>query len=232
MHSKERVWSQPLPLAPKDLLEQATFKLTPDEAQYVVDRLVAAQPKALLTLLAREKIKTRCDYIWMHPKLSSFPNGTQRQVRHAEIFSGLMHGAALLYNLALSELRNKDDWRDGYVEAIEDWGGALDMAALRHWSFDDFWATTGHTAHTVRPTTKRFVSEWRDLVLCSKQIASLPTARRLVEEREKRLKGVQSRYANVSVRDRWRGASGAGRLGFRWFQAQTHITDLANARKA
>lgn len=74
------------------------------------------------------------------------------------------------------------------------------------------------------------MSEWRDLVLAgTEQVISAPAAQRLVEERERRLKTSQSRYANHAVRDRWTGASGADRLSFRWAQAKSHLRDLAHA---
>jgi hypothetical protein len=108
------IWNQALPHAPKDLLDRAVFRLTADEAQFIIDRLVATQPTALLTLLAREGIDAECDHIWTHPHLASFPAHTGRLVRHGETFSHVMHGAALLYNLALSELRGRDDWAANY----------------------------------------------------------------------------------------------------------------------
>jgi hypothetical protein len=84
-----------------------------------------------------------------------------------------------------------------------------------------------------RPPTsaaKRFVLQWLELVSDgAKQIASVPAARQLVEERERRLKTSQSRYSNRAVRDRWAGASGVDRLSFRWSQAKSHLRDLAHA---
>lgn len=223
------VWSQPLPSMPKNLLDQAVFQLTMDEAQYLIDRLVASQPDSLLTLLAREKVDAKCDQIWMHPLLSSFPQRPRRLVEHAAVFSDLMHGAALLYNLTLSELRKEAQWTDDYQGLIAAWRSDIDLSAVRAWSLDDFWGDVQHPAHTIRPPAKRFVSEWRDLVLGNKDIASSLTARQLVEQRERRLKLTQSRYANHTVRDRWTGASGADRLGYRWRQARSHLTDLAHA---
>ena len=70
--------------------------------------------------------------------------------------------------------------------------------------------------------------QWLDLVnQGATQIASAPAARQIVEERERRLKTTQSRYANQAVRDRWTGASGVDRLAFRWSQAKSHLRDLA-----
>lgn len=112
------IWNQSLPQAPKDLLDRAVFRLAADEAQFIIDRLVATQPAALLTLLAREGINADCDHIWTHPHLASFPAPARRLIHHGEIFSNVMHGAALLYNLVLSELRSRDDWAEDYRERI------------------------------------------------------------------------------------------------------------------
>jgi len=224
------IWNPALPQAPNGLLDCAAFSLTADEAQFIIDRLVATQPAALLTMLARDGIDAECDHIWTHPHLASFPADARRLVRHGEIFSHAMHGAALLYNLALSELRGRDDWVADYRERIAAWAAELDLSVVRNWSLDDFWDAVEHPAHSVRPAAKRFVAQWLELVVDgTTQIASAPAARQLVEERERRLKTSQSRYANHAVRDRWTGASGVDRLNFRWNQARSHLRDLAHA---
>ena len=132
------IWTQSLPAAPKDLLDQAVFGLTIDEAQFIIDRLIASQPAALLTFLAREGIDAECDYIWTHPHLAEFSAPARRLVRHGEIFSCVMHGATLLYNLALSELRGRDDWAADYRERIVTWVTDLDPSAVSGWSLDEF----------------------------------------------------------------------------------------------
>ena len=224
------IWHPALPQMPKDLLTRAVFSLTADEAQFLIDRLVLAQPDALLTILARDRIDADCQYIWSHPHLTEFPTTTRDLVKHAEVFSQVMHGAALLYNLALSELRDRSDWIDDYRARLQTWSDELDPGAVRAWSLDDFWNVVEHPAHAVRPAAKRFVTEWRELVLAgTEQVIASPAARQLVEERERRLKTSQSRYANHAVRDRWTGASGADRLTFRWAQAKSHLRDLAHA---
>jgi Family of unknown function (DUF6361) len=224
------IWNQALPKPPKDLLDRAVFRLMTDEAQFIIARLVATQPAALLTLLAREGINAECDHIWTHPHLASFPAHARRMVRHGEIFSHVMHGAALLYNLALSELRSRDDWTADYRERIATWAAELDLSVVRSWSLDDFWHAVEHPAHSIRPAARRFVVQWLELVVeGTPQIALSSAARQLVEERERRLKTSQSRYANHAVRDRWTGASGVNRLNFRWNQARSHLKDLAYA---
>ena len=224
------IWIPSLPTAPKDLLDQSAFGLTIDEAQFIIDRLIASQPATLLTFLARESIDAECDYIWTHPHLAAFPAPARRLIRHGEIFSGVMHGATLLYNLALSELRGRDDWAADYREQIASWVAELDRSTLNGWSLDEFWTAVEHPAHSIRPAAKRFVMQWLELVADGAgKIASTPAARQLVEERERRLKTTQSRYTNHAVRDRWAGASGVARLSFRWSQAKSHLRDLAHA---
>jgi hypothetical protein len=224
------IWTQSLPTAPKDLFDQAAFCLTIDEAQFIIDRLITSQPAALLTFLAREGIDAECDYVWTHPHLTAFPAPALRLIRHGEIFSHVMHGATLLYNLALSELRGRDDWAADYRERIVAWTAELDRSAVNGWSLDDFWNAVEHPAHSIRPAAKRFVMQWLELVAdAAAPIASAPAARQLVEERERRLKTSQSRYTNHAVRDRWAGASGLDRLSFRWSQAKSHLRDLVHA---
>lgn len=224
------IWTPALPHAPKDLLERAAFRLTSDEAQFIIDRLIANQPAALLTWLAREGIDADCDYIWTHPHLAAFPAPVRRLVRHGEIFSQVMHGAALLYNLALSELRERDDWVEDYRERIAVWVEELDLSTVRDWSLEEFWVAAKHPDHGINEKAIDFVTQWRDLVLQdAKQIASANPARSLVADRERWLKKSQSRYTNHAVRDRWNGASGIDRLSFRWSQAKSHLRDLAHA---
>ncbi|MET4607632.1 hypothetical protein ABIB90_007136 [Bradyrhizobium sp. JR4.1] len=224
------VWARTLPAAPADLLQKTTFRLTTEEAQFIVDRLLNAQAGSLISFLAREAVEVDCDYIWAHPRLAEFPHFARRLVHHGEIFSQIMHGAALLYNMTLSELRGRDDWTKEYGRRIAAWSEEIQPTLARGWSLDEFWDVIKHPGHSIRPAAKRFVTEWLELVAGSApQIAALPSARRLVEMRERQLKTTQSRYLNRSVRDRWTGASGVNRLTFRWHQARSHLKDLIDA---
>jgi hypothetical protein len=226
-----QIWTPSLPPRPKDLLEAVRFRLTPDEAQFIIDRLVAQQPSSLLAFLARSDGGAGdCRYIWEHPHLAGFPVASRTLVGHGEMFSSVMHGASLLYNLLLSELREKPDWIDEYQSRLQEWREGLDMPAIRAWSLDTFWQVIDHPAHRIRPAAMRFVTEWLALVQ-SGDVGKgrLTPAARMVQDRERRLKTSQSRFANRAVRDRWTGASGVERLSFRWAQAKSHLRDLAYA---
>jgi hypothetical protein len=223
-------WHPGLPATPGDLLDAARFRLSIEEAEFIKDRLISEQPRALLTTLAQKCDSADCRYIWEHPHIVDFPPQARRLVAHADIFSSVMHGAALIYNLQLAELRERDDWTEKYVQRLMEWGDDIDRSALLTWSLDDFWKAAEHPGHTIRATAKRFVTEWVELARDdSSNIGKSRAARQLVVERERRLKTGQSRFSNHAARDRWRGASGAERLSFRWPQAKSHLRDLANA---
>ena len=226
-----QIWSPSLPCAPKNLLGAVHFRLTSDEAGFIIDRLVSKQPRSLLTFLARSGVgSAECANIWEHPHLADFPNKTRTLVGHSEMFSSVMHGAALLYNLLLSRLRENPDWIEKYELRLQEWREGLDRSAIRAWSLDAFWKDIDHPAHRVRSPAKRFVTEWVALIRTGDVgEGSLTPAAHMVRNRERRLKTNQSRFSNRAVRDRWNGASGVEPLSFRWAQAQSHLRDLADA---
>jgi hypothetical protein len=228
----KRIWTSMLPPPPKELLNTTTFQLKHDEAQFIIDRLVSQQPQSLLAKLARNTdTPADCRYIWEHPNLADFSEEARTLVSHGEIFSSVMHGASLLYNLLLSGLREQQAWIDVYQARLLDWRDQLDLPSVRAWSLDSFWQAVDHPTHRIRPAAKRFVTEWLDQVRAGAVTDNgQNAAARLVQDREQRLKTNQSRFANRAVRDRWTGASGTERMSFRWTQAKRHLQDIANAK--
>lgn len=221
------LWHDRMPQPPKGWPDTVDFDLEPDEASFLVDRLVDRHPQSLLTYLASRSDRAKADAIWLHPHIADFPAQARVLVEHARIFSGVMHGAALLYNLLLSELRENEDWIERYQTALTEWSDELDTKELASWSLDDFWHETRHTGHSVLEPAKRFVTEWVALVRKEGGLGrNRDAANGLVMTRERRLKKGQSRFANKSARDRWQGASGTGRFQFRWSIAQSHLKDL------
>ena len=101
----QAAWNPDLPCRPRDLLARSDFRLTGQEAGFLIDRLVNAQPHSLLTLLAKAERDADCTYVWQHPDLVAFPTAMRRLVEHAEKFSAVMHGAALLLYPALFRRR-------------------------------------------------------------------------------------------------------------------------------
>ena len=224
-------WCANLPCRPDDLLERADFKLTRSETDFLIDRLVNTQPESLLTHLAKAGRRADCNFVWEHPDYTSLPDATRRLIKHAEVFSAVMHGAALLYNLMLAQRRENEEWIERYRDELSEWREMeFDRTAVSLWSLDEFWRCIEHQGHRIRDRARRFVHRWCELAdEHGGDIAELPAAHALVQERERALKGSQSRFVNRTVLDRWGGRSGADRLSFRWREANSHVRDLTDA---
>jgi hypothetical protein len=224
-----RIWAAGMPPRPKDLLQTASFTLRAEEADFLVDRIAASCPDSLLAELARARNAASCDQIWQHPGVDDFSARSRALVRHAELFSHLMEGAGLLYNLMLAERRAHEPWTEDYRARLDQWSREIDFGAFADWSLDTLWSETQHEAHAVRPQLQNFVTEWRCRVLDARgEVADDPGARAIIETRETRLKGARSRLRNKSALDRWGGASGVARLNFRWTVASRHLKDIAD----
>jgi hypothetical protein len=57
------------------------------------------------------------------------------------------------------------------------------------------------------------------------------SARDLIRQRERRLKGKLSRLDNARSLELWNGAAGTGRLVYRWGVAQTMLIDIMEGLK-
>ncbi len=239
----DALWASGLPAPPEEFLSTdncaVSLALSQEEAGFIRDRLTHETPNSLFTWLARQDEAPECDMIWQHPFRTTWPSAIQEQVDHAMKFSMLMHGAALLYNLLLSE-RAADMQGAGnsiWHQRAQDYSGKLQLWATEtplelfvEWDLDDLWLTSLGTSHKIGMSTRRFIENWRAFVLKSEgKVASDPGAISLVKEREKRLKGAKSRFRNDGALSRWSGASGTSPLNYRWSPVVAgHLKDLTN----
>jgi hypothetical protein len=138
-----------------------------------------------------------------------------------------MHGAALLYNLALAELAQRAELVFEYRAKLVAWAGALDLADLRSWSLLRLWELTIDQGHTITQTTRTFVQAWVELASSkANAVVDDPFARMLIERRERSLKGQRSRFLNARARDQWSGHAGTAQLSYRWPTARSFLRDL------
>lgn len=225
-------WHEGLPEAPGDFPESASFALRREEAQYLRERLLARQAGTLLAWLAdRSTAPVECDFPWEHPQREAFTERNRLELEHARRFSLVIHGAALLYNLRLAELSAQESLIDRYREELDAWSASMagNSQALVAWDRAGFWRLVRGINPRVSVPTQSFIDTWCDMAIGAPDARVLrdrADARRLVEEREKRLKGPQSRIANPAARRLWGGESAAAAPGFRWFQTQRIVNDI------
>lgn len=214
------------------------FDLTQDEADWLRERIVASHPGSALAHMLTTNRSWDGDYPWPEISLKEFP-----LIGHAELFSGLMNGAALLYNLLIAEaydandqLTRFEDKSAEYRTAIDTWHTAvLDglRPRLATWDTADLWQIVGAQNQNVSPLTRQFVEGFvhdvRALGPADRVYDSGPLKAR-VRKREER-KGKQSRLLNPKMLAVWSGASGTGRLGYRWSTVKTLVDDIRRGRQ-
>src|SRR5205814_5680091 len=93
---------------------------------------------------------------WLHPRVSQAPREVRRQLEFAGTFSGVMHGAALLYNLMLAERRHFDPLADELGALVTTWADSVDWdAAVLDW--EEFWLVASEGNPGIRVPTRTFV---------------------------------------------------------------------------
>lgn len=214
-------------------LQDGSLDVTRDEAVFIREQWKRCHPESLLTWLANDETRLRecagASLPWCHPQWSSAPQPLQELLKHARRFSGLAHGAALVYNLALAEASDNPQRRSDYSNALKGWVDALPELDLRAWDMQAFWAQIEQSGKPVPVRLRSFVDDWLALVHAGK--ADSAQARELVERRERTLKGNLSRFSPENL-PRWGGASGIGLLNYRWSITRSHLADLLHGLEA
>jgi hypothetical protein len=228
------VWDPKVPPQPKSFPAEAEFALTRQEAEYLRDRLDLSCSDSLLAHLVRHTRRTAdVGFPWMHPDYAGFPSELRTRLEHARHFSLVMHGAALLYNLMLSELRDQEEWVEGYRTELAGWQEKLkaNRRSLEDWDRVTFWGLAARFGN-VPPTTRRFVEGWLPQLLSIASngvISKAPALRAMIRSRETWLKRGRSRFTSQRHRELWTGAAGAAQLDFRWGIAGRIVNDILEA---
>jgi hypothetical protein len=222
-------WHPQLPPPPEEWRTTATFALTVDEAEFVLGRLIALHPKSLLAWLAARPEAPALDFAWeLLPLRSELPETLQQRLQLARRFSFAFHGATWLYNLQLAEQARRDELAADHRASLAAWAANPERRDLEGDWLRDVWALADEQRARVPHPTRAFVHAWVAECLSDHDFGSSPLARRLVREREVRLKGSRSRFTNRRALETWNGRSGVARLQFRWGVAQRILRDLCD----
>ena len=159
--------------------------------------------------------------------LRQFSKQHKELLTHARLFSDVMHGAALSYNVQLAKLRNHEDLVAEHQASFDEWTAKLPLVEIRAWSVRRLWELTMDHGHTITPHTRSFVQQWIDHARESHQdLLSNAVALNLIKRREMKLKGTRSRFRNQRALEQWGGHSGVGRLVYRWPNVKVLLNDL------
>ncbi|MDN4477307.1 DUF6361 family protein [Demequina sp. SYSU T00039] len=226
-----------LPPPAPDLLRRADFALTPHEEEYLKDRIATRTRGTLLAWLVINQPTNAsgadaANFPWEIANRDELPEDLGTTVEHARRFSEIVQGAALVYNLALARRAGRDEVADRHAESLALWQDTSAPDDARSWDRADWWALITRHNPQLRSTTRDFIERWIELAGSGAELLTSDQAARLVENRERQIKGARARFVNQAALDRWSGSSGLGRLDFRWGNSIVHLRDLYAARAA
>jgi hypothetical protein len=224
-------WHPRLPEPPGDFPGAASFALTPEESIFFLEQLrIKARGSLLLFLVEEKQSLAKIDQPWNTPFRDEMPKDLITMLDHGQCYSELMHGAQLLYNLMLAEKRKQEEWIVKYKALLGAWAASASLRLAQHRSWDraEFWSVLYKANSRLPAGAKLFSDRWIALVLdgSATKIERLESARRLITEREQRLKGSRARLANQDQLNLWGGASGTEQLNYRWGITKTVVGDI------
>jgi len=220
-------WHPRLPAPPEAFPSTVNFALSREEAEFIRDRIQVACPNSLLSFLALHCEPADSQSPWEHPDYSRFSLQHKELLTHARLFSEVMHGAALSYNIQLAKLLNHEGLVAEHQASFDEWIANLPLEEIRAWSVSRLWELTMDHGHTIDSKTRCFVQQWIDHTRKSPSLLlSNAEALILIKRREMNRKGMRSRFRNQRALEQWGGYSGVGRLVYRWPNVKVILNDL------
>ena len=238
-------WHPRLPKPPDDFPTGISFSLTRDEAEFVQGRIEERCAGTLLAHLAGAVGEVVDGAPWAQPAARNAGPEVREVVELARRFSLHVEGIPLLYNLLLAEKRHANYGSEKDEARIDSYQGDISKWTEREAEEDAFnpnqlWGFAAEHGVGVRRRQRHFVESWSArigeivgaMLGGSGNVADDLQLRRLVEAREKELKGPRSRLVDMARLLDWNGASGVGRMGFRWGRVRALLADLHRGLEA
>jgi hypothetical protein len=124
-----QIWHPNIPKAPDKFPENINLSITQEEAGFLLDRMQDTNPDSLLAHLALNCKPAEIEAPWLHPEKAGFSAAHIEQLEHARLFSILTHGAAIVYNLLLTQ-KKLGDGADELSASLESWITGLDISEI------------------------------------------------------------------------------------------------------
>ena len=233
---RTRNWHPALPDPPEGFPREARLALRREDAEFLRERILNKAPGTLLAFMVDHDIPPEdADFPWEHSRYAEFPLKNRNELTHARRFSEVMHGAQLLYNLVLADLKKDEDGQQYFGERLREWREMLERGAEDYagWDREEFWRTAKRGGLRLPHPTKLFVERWWNLVIDRREldVGASREARTMVADRERQLKRGQARVNGGRPLDLWGGDSGSRQLDYRWNAIVRQIlTDIQDGR--
>lgn len=229
-------WHPHLPDPPDGFpYENVSVALRHEDAEYLRDRVQARHPGSLLAVLAGRADATdlQADRPWQLSVLPEIPPDLREQLHDARLFSICLHGAALLYNLMLSELQQHEKRMENHLAALKHWTAEVHeiKSELADWHLNGVWDIVRSSGRSISYPMKDFIERWVAGLKSSGPEAVIrekSRARLLIREREAQLKRARARLTNPRHLELWGGDSGTGQMSYRWRVSRRILRDIFN----
>lgn len=233
-------WHPTLPPPPPGFPKQVEggFAMRSAEAEWLGERMLEAAPGTLLAHLLTDDtaLDEEANFPWFDAACLAVEGPPATLLQHGRLFSLAMEGAALLYNLLIAEkyedggYTTHQDPVAAFREALDEWAQDREVYAdqLQAWDRDEMWDLIFGLNPRISPQTRLFVDDWLRAVVARRTAGAANDAqlRALVENRERRQKGAQSRLVNERLLRTWSGRSGTTPLAYRWITVRRLIIDI------
>ncbi len=233
-------WHPTLPAPPSGFPAEVEggMALRPEEATWLKERILETVPGTLLAhlLTTEAPLSPEGTPPWFDHACLAAEGPPATLLQHGRHFSLALEGAALLYNLLIAEKYEaaghnvQNQPVASFREEIRDWAQDCqnDAALLRAWDRDEMWDVVRSLNPRIGIQTRSFVDAWLDAVISGRAVGAVNDTelRALVENRERRQKGTQSRLVNERLLRTWSGASGTSRPVYRWGTVRRITADI------
>jgi len=224
--SLTKTWDIGVPKRPDYFKEKEDLIVSKEQAEFLKEKIITNQKSSLLAWLVQYGKPTQVEHPYFYPMFNKFSETHKKQVTNSYLFAYIVQGAALLYNLLLSELVNSNENIDNFKKRINEW--EINVKKLPTWDLTTFWTIVNYedSAYKISDKTKTFIEKWYQIVIEEESILYSEEAKELIRKREISLKRSRSRFNNKNMLEIWRGNSGTRFIDCRWHITQTLLIDL------
>jgi len=228
------------PEAPEGFPQGVTMNLRKEDADYLVHRIRVSCPGSLLAALLGDASALEADALWKLPRLAELPDELQAQVRQAQWFAQVMHGASLLYYWYAASFGRQTERAEVAQALLDEWGSTLseERPALLAWAAarKQFWESQALREVRVPDRTSRFIDAWINHLVEHASTQGLwksDAALRLIKDRERETKGeARARLWNSHQVERWDPSGAPAMIEYRWGITQRMLGDILNGLHA
>jgi hypothetical protein len=237
VEARRRNWQIAIPPPPDGLLESTEFRLRHSDAHFLSHQIGRYCDGSLLAacLQAPKTTIRKARTCWDLIDLPNLDPTLRSQLADSRRFACLLEGAVLLYNLMLAEkqaeraMQQSSEWVDRYRAQLDRWADEMVgmQDDLRAWDLDRFQQSLHMLNPRIPYSAFTFCRAWMTAAReAPRSVGDQPALRVLIETRERQLKGALARLSSVRALEKWSGASGLGRLDYRWGISRPMILDI------